>query len=106
MDAERFKIHERRRQRIERVGFLPELTDRDTHGNSMNLVVTCKCGNKFHVQLGRDDEEFVCPGCGKISTLNGPKAQEEAFVTPDEYDNVRLLDLPVSPSSIDEYDDV
>ena len=71
----------------------------------MNLVVTCKCGNKFRVSLAHEEDEFVCPGCGKISSLNGPKEIEEEFVTPEEDEEIRLLDLPVTSAPIDDFEE-
>jgi hypothetical protein len=64
----------------------------------MNLILTCKCGEKFKIGFDRAGQEVFCPGCGKKSKVPTPKARPRPSppkpAAPPEEEEIKLKDLP------------
>src|SRR5262245_18986997 len=67
-----------------------------TEGALMNLILTCKCGQKFRVTLERDGQDVVCPGCGRVKKVSAPLPIVPARVE----EEVKLQEIDVATPAV------
>jgi len=64
----------------------------------MNLVVTCKCGNKFRVGMDKAGQVVDCPACGRHARLPAPKkTPAPPPPMPEEEEEIKLQELNLPP---------